>query len=182
MSIFILVIGGYALVAQKENLGQSLRHAILWGLIFLGVIAGFGLWDNVSHTLSPRAVISDDGGVINIPREPDGHFYLTLIIDGTPVRFVVDTGATQIALSLQDAEAIGIDTASLTYDGRASTANGIVRTARVTLQNVFLDSFSEGALRASVNEGPLRTSLLGMSYLERFSSLEIRAEQLRLTR
>jgi len=182
LGMLILVIGGYALIAQRENLGQSLRHAILWVLIFVGAIAGFGLWTDVSETVNPRVAFSEDGGTIEVPREPDGHFYLTLEIDGTPVLFVVDTGATGVALSMQDADAIGIDTGALHFDGRASTANGVVRTARVTLQNVYLGDHSEGSLRASVNEGATDVSLLGMSYLERFSSLEIRGSRMLLIR
>lgn len=182
LSMFLAVIGGYYVVSQRENLGQSLRHAMLWGLIFLGVIAGFGLWEDVSRAISPSMAVSEDGGQIELPRDADGHFYMTLDIDGISVEFVVDTGATDLVLSLADAKRIGINVDGLSFSGRASTANGMVRTAPVTLENVRVGESVEGMLRGSVNQGALETSLLGMSYLERFSSIEIRGDRLYLTR
>lgn len=182
LTLLACVIGGYFFISQRENLGQTVRHAALWGLIFLGVVAAYGLWNDVSRDLVPSMTISQDGGQIELPREADGHYYMTLEIENTPVTFVVDTGATEIVLSLQDAERIGIDTQTLAFDGRASTANGTVRTARVTLRDVRLDDTSEGSLAASVNEGALDTSLLGMSYLSRFSSVELRGDRMFLTR
>ncbi len=182
LSMFLAVIGGYYIVSQRENLSRSLRHAMLWGLIFLGVIAGFGLWEDVSRAISPSMAVSGDGGQIELPRKSDGHFYMTLEIGGVPVEFVVDTGATDLVLSLADAARAGIDTDALVFSGRASTANGIVRTAPVTLEDVRVGEVDEGRVRASVNQGALETSLLGMSYLERFSSIEIRGDRLYLTR
>ena len=98
------------------------------------------------------------------------------------VNFVVDTGATDVVLSEVDARRVGLDPEGLIYSGRASTANGIVRTARVRLEDVSVGGFDEGSLRASVNEGALETSLLGMSYLQRFERIEIRGDRLILER
>ena len=99
-----------------------------------------------------------------------------------PVDFIVDTGASNVVLSQQDAERVGIDTDTLIYGGRASTANGEVRTARVMLQDVRLGELDEGSLRAFVNEGELDSSLLGMSYLRRFGRVEITPNMLVLER
>jgi aspartyl protease family protein len=65
-----------------------------------------------------------------VPQSADGHYYLTMEVNGTPVRFVVDTGATELVLSREMRGAQGIDTDALIYSGRAFTANGDGATRR----------------------------------------------------
>ena len=117
-----------------------------------------------------------------MPRAVDGHYYLTLTVNGAPVLFTVDTGATDVVLSRQDAEAAGIDLAALSYLGTAFTANGPVATARVTLDRVELEGTVEADVPAVVTDGDLRGSLLGMAYLDRFARIEIAGARLILTR
>lgn len=175
------VIAGYFLISNRERMGEMARQAALWGFIFIGVIVAYGLWSDVSKTVLPRQSAFENGRV-EIPVRPDGHYQLTLYIGDVPVDFIVDTGASNVVLSQQDAERVGIDTDTLIYGGRASTANGEVRTARVTLQDVRLGELDEGSLRAFVNEGELDSSLLGMSYLRRFGRVEITPNMLVLER
>ena len=119
-------------VAQNRNSpGKTMQQAIAWGLIFLGVIAAIGLWDDIRQTVRRRQAMLTEAGRIEVPRANDGHYYLTLGINGTPVEFMVDTGASQMVLTAGDARRAGIDTADLAYVGRAMTANGEVRTAPV---------------------------------------------------
>jgi aspartyl protease family protein len=126
-------------------------------------------------------VISADGR-IELPRSPDGHYYLTAQVNGADIRFLVDTGATDIFLSRADAIAAGLDPANLAFIGSAMTANGQVRTAPVRLDTIRLGDIEDRGIRAFVNEGEMRESLLGMAYLQRFSSVEIRSGSLILTR
>lgn len=179
-------IGGYFLLANRDRLGRVAQQAAVWGLIFVGVIAGYGLWSDIRRDLVPyQAVFSEGAGGaprIEAPRAADGHYYLTLDIGGTPVRFIVDTGASDVVLSREDAARIGIDPDSLTYLGRAGTANGMVRTARVTLKDVRLGPLEDARLTAWVSEGEMPGSLLGMSYLERFDRIEIAEGRLILSR
>ena len=170
------VIGGYFLISNRQSLGETARQAALWGLIFVGVIVGYGLWNDLQDTVNPSQSL--DSGVITAPRGNDGHYHLTLDVSGTSVEFIVDTGATQIVLNESDAKRIGIDTTRLIYDGRASTANGDVRTASIILENVSVEGLAQGDLKATVNEGELATSLLGMRFLERFSRVEISGDEL----
>ena len=138
-----------------------------WGLIFVGVMAGYGLWNDLRRHESPRQMMAEGGEVV-LPRADDGHYYLTLTIDGTDLRFMVDTGATNVVLSQDDARRLGIDPDTLPYLGEADTANGTVRTARVTLRNVTLGQVVDDRLPAYVNGGAMDGSLLGMEYLGRF--------------
>lgn len=181
------VIGGYFLLNNRRRLGVMAQQAAIWGLIFVGVVAGYGLWSDIRRDVLPRqAVFTGDGpqGEIRIdaPRAPDGHYYLTLDISGAPVTFIVDTGASDVVLSREDARRVGIDPDDLTYLGRAGTANGMVRTARVTLNDVRLGPIHDDRLTAWVSQGEMPGSLLGMAYLDRFDRIEIADGRLVLSR
>ncbi len=169
-------------VANRNSMGRVMQHAALWGLIFLGAIAAVGLWGDIRQTVVPRQAVFSDQGRIEVPRSPDGHYYLTLDVNGHPTRFVVDTGATSIVLLEADARAAGIDPARLNYSGTAMTANGAVRTARVVLDEIGFEEMTDRRVTAFVNEGEMAESLLGMSYLQRFDRLEISGGRLILER
>jgi aspartyl protease family protein len=174
-------IGGSAIVAGRSNMGKMAQQAAIWALIFVGVIGAYGLWEDISNDVNPRQAIINDS-TVSVPRGNDGHYHLTLGIDGTDVAFVVDTGASQMVLSQQDAARIGIDTASLNYSGMASTANGVVRTAPVMLSEVVLGGITDRNIPAVVNGGAMDASLLGMSYLGLYDRIEIANGELVLNR
>lgn len=176
------VIVFWFFVQNRQSLGKTLQQAMIWGLLFLGVIAGVGLWDDIRQTVRPTQSVMNAGGQISLPRAPDGHYYLTAEVNGADIRFLVDTGATDIFLSRADAVAAGLDPAELPFIGSAMTANGPVRTAPVRIDTIRLGGIEDRGIRAFVNEGEMRESLLGMGYLQRFSSVEIRQGALILTR
>ncbi len=175
------VVGGYFFVSQRKNLGKMAQYAAIWGFIFLGAIVAVLLWQDIRGDFAPQQSVLSDGA-ISVPRSPDGHFYLTLEVNGVPTRFVVDTGASDIVLTLADAAAAGIATDLLIFSGRANTANGVVETAPTRIETLTLGGIPDSNVRAVVNSGDMRESLLGMSYLSRFSRLEIAQGQLVLER
>ncbi|MDO9638792.1 MAG: TIGR02281 family clan AA aspartic protease [Pseudotabrizicola sp.] len=168
LGLLLAAVGGYIIVEFRGRMGQALRTAAAWGLIVIGLMAGYGLWQDLRTDILPRQAVIE-GGEIRLPRAPDGHYYLTLTIGSTQVPFMVDTGASDMVLSLSDAQRLGLDPSSLAFIGQARTANGIVRTARVTLSDVSLGPYRDDRISAVVNEGDLDTSLLGMAYLGRYS-------------
>ncbi len=180
LGILIAAVGSYLMVEFRGRMGQMMRGLVSWGLIIVGLMAGYGLWNDMSVKIMPQQSVAD-GGEIVLPRAPDGHYYVTLQIDGQPIDFMVDTGASGVVLSGEDAERLGIDPAGLAYLGQAQTANGTVRTSRITLKNVELGAFREAKLRAFVTEGEMGGSLLGMEYLGRFK-IEIAGDQMILRR
>jgi len=183
--IYLVLLGtaivGYFITENRASLGKNLRMAIVWGLLFLGVIAAYGLWEGIRDEVMPRQALTSSGQV-EVPRGFGGHFHLVLRLNGEPVEFIVDTGASDVVLSRQDAQRVGIDLTSLTYTGRAYTANGEVRTAPARIEWVELGNITDRGLPVVVNEGEMEGSLLGMTYLRRFESLEIRDDRLILTR
>ena len=180
--VLLAAVGFWVFVQNRQSLGKTAQQLAVWGLIFLGVIAAYGLWGDIRSTLMPQQSVLADTGQITVPRAPDGHYYLTLTINGEPVDFLVDTGASQMVLNAEAAERVGLETGDLAFLGRAMTANGEVRTARVKLETVELGPVTDRNVAAWVNEGELEQSLLGMGYLQRFSGFEINNNRLILTR
>lgn len=171
-----------ALSLLGSMLGSAtFRNAMIWVLIFGGVMLGAGLWDDISTEMNQRQTVFTDTRV-EVPKSADNHFRLTLKINDVDVEFLVDTGASQMVLSQSDATRVGLDPANLPYIGRAMTANGEVATAPVWLDRVDLGQMRDTGVRASVNSGAMDTSLLGMSYLGLFQSIEITRDTLVLTR
>ncbi|EPX81926.1 retropepsin-like aspartic protease family protein [Salipiger mucosus] len=173
LGLLAAVLLVWLVVHNRESLGRKLQHAAVWGLIFLGTIATVGLWSDIRRAAIPGQAVVASEGRIELPRAPDGHYYVRLEINGTPVRFVVDTGATGVVLTRQDARRAGLGAEDIIFRSSASTANGAVRTAPVRLDSVALGPFEDRNVRAYVNEGEMTTSLLGMTYLSRFGRLEI---------
>lgn len=184
--IYLAVLGGalllWFLLYNRSSLNKTLQHISVWVLIFVGTIAAYGLWGDIRRDAAFLATVDDQAGTVSVPRAPDGHYYLTLTVNNAPVRFVIDTGATDIVLSRADAQAVGIDLANTSFHRTALTANGEVRVAPVTLDTVSVGPISDRNVRASVNDGRMEGSLLGMSYLQRFEKIEITGGKLVLTR
>jgi aspartyl protease family protein len=111
-------------------------------------------------------------------RARDGHFYVDADVNGARIRFLVDTGATYVALSPDDARSAGLRIFDSDYTARSSTANGVTRVAPVTLRQVELDQLQLFDVRAVVMEKPMPVSLLGMSFLSRLQGYETRNDEL----
>ncbi|MDE1130538.1 MAG: TIGR02281 family clan AA aspartic protease [Ascidiaceihabitans sp.] len=180
LTVFGVLIAAGLWARSRNNLSQTAQHAAIWVLIFIAAIAAFGLWGDLERHLG---VQSDDGNKrIEIPISRNGHYNLRLSINDVAVDFVVDTGATDIVLSQADASRVGLDIGNLAFAGRASTANGVVETARVTLDKIEIASVIDRNVSAVVNKGELFGSLLGMGYLQRWGRIEIENGVLTLTR
>ena len=181
--LLLLMVAGWFFMQSREGLNKTLQQAAVWGMIFVGVAAGYGLWGDISRSSAlPQQRFEAGSGSVTIPRARDGHYYLTAQINGAPIRFVVDTGATDMVLTRDDAQRVGLAPDALNYLGRASTANGEVRTAFVRLNEVQLGQVRDFDVPAVVNDGEMQQSLLGMGYLQRWGRIEIANNELVLTR
>ncbi|MEM1316036.1 MAG: TIGR02281 family clan AA aspartic protease [Pseudomonadota bacterium] len=169
------------LAAYRGRMGAGLRDALTWGLIFVGLIAAYGLKDDVSRALNPQAASLLPEGGVALRRAADGHFHMEAEVNGVPVTFLVDTGATQIVLTRRDAERAGIDPERLAYTSRSMTANGPVSNAPVRLETLEAAGVPMSNVRAVVAGGDLFQSLLGMDFLERFRRISVEGDRLILT-
>ena len=166
----------------RRRLGQATQHAAIWVLIFIGVVLAFGFSEPLKQSLFPEAAQPVNDSTVALDRARDGHFYATLDVNGRDIRFMIDTGASSIVLALQDAEQAGIDTNALSFHIPTQTANGLVFSAPVRIGSMRLAGFTDFDVPATVNRGPLDLSLLGMDYLDRFSSFRVEADRFYLTR
>ena len=111
---------------------------------------------------------------------PNGQFFVQAEIDGNAIDFLVDTGASSVALSPQDAEELGLQPGRSEYTLVMNTANGTIRAAPVLLDNISLGALEMRNVHATVQEAELGISLLGMSFLSRLESYEVRGNKLYL--
>ena len=170
--LLLAAVGGWFFAEGRQSWGKTARQAAVWGLIFVGAIAVVGLWSDIRDDIAPRQAVTQEG-TISVPQSFDGHYQLTLDLNGEPVDFIVDTGATDIVLTRADAARVGIDLDTLAFTGVANTANGTVRTARARINTVALGPIVDRGVPVSVNGGEMEGSLLGMAYLSRFERIEI---------
>ncbi len=118
------------------------------------------------------------GDEMVIPMGPNGHFMLDAVVDGVEIRFLVDTGATSVVLTEEDAKRLGYRPEFLEYNERFQTANGEIRGARIVLPDLRIGDLEVEDVRSSVIRAPMSTSLLGMSFLSRLEGYEVRDEGL----
>lgn len=181
VGLLLLVSGGF-FAAYRHRLGQGLQHAAIWALIFLGVVIAYGFRDILGTQLTRAPVVTLDADTIALRRGADGHFHATVEVNGRSIPFLVDTGATDIVLSADDARRAGLDPERLVYSRRAATANGVVALAPVTLDSVALGPFQDRNVPASVNSGQQPGSLLGLRYLDRFARWRVEGDRMILER
>lgn len=166
LGLILASLGGWAFVEFRRNFGASLRMALAWVMIFVALMAGYGLWKDVKSGLSPQQAETETE--VSLPLMSDGHYHATAMLNGVAIDFLIDTGASNIVLSPQDARAIGLDLETLAFTGQAETANGTVSTAQARVQSFDLGPFFDENLRVSVNGAEMDGSLLGMDYLGLF--------------
>jgi aspartyl protease family protein len=135
--------------------------------------------DSVSNLLRKRATSS--GRAVQIARGQSGEFALQAKINGVPAPMVIDTGATSVVLTYETAKAAGLPLELLEYDVDVETAGGHTRAARLTLDRLAIGKLVERSVPALVvPHGQMKTNLLGMSFLDRLESWEVRADRLML--
>ncbi len=126
-----------------------------------------------AHSVTPAASSSADSRSVVISPGPNGHFEVAGSVDGTRLNFMVDTGASVIALTARDAAMLGIHPAASEYRAMVRTANGTVHAAPITLDRVEIDDIVVHDVAAMVlPEGALNDNLLGLTFLSRLRKFE----------
>ena len=133
--------------------------------------------DTVSDPVHERASTR----AVQISRGQGGEFALRAKINGVTAPMVVDTGATSVVLTYETAKAAGLPLELLEYNVDVETAGGHTKAARLTLNRLAIGKLVERSVPALVvPHGQMKTNLLGMSYLDRLESWEVRADTLML--
>ncbi|WP_420962860.1 TIGR02281 family clan AA aspartic protease [Brucella sp. IR073] len=182
-----------ALLGSRIRLSDFARSIAIWMVILLALVAGYqyryelqDVANRITAGLVPGSPISgrNSGGnlTVTLAKSLNGHFEVNGRVNGARVSFLVDTGASMVVLSKDDARRAGIDTADLTYSVPIMTANGGTRAAMATIDTLQIGDITRRDVRALVTEdaGPIG-SLLGMNFLDTLHSFSVEGDQLILT-
>lgn len=182
----LALIGGSLFVRLRYDTGRTISQLAIWVAIFAGLILVYSfrfefgaLGDRLRGELMPLDGRLEGPTSISYPVAENGHFLVRATLDGVPIDFTVDTGATEIVLSLRAAERLGYDLDRLSFTKVAQTANGLVRGAPIEIGELTLGPIVMRNLPATVNEADMPDSLLGMEFLHRLRAW--RVENGRLT-
>jgi len=183
----LVFVGATVLIIFRERFAQALTATLLWVVLALILVIGYSyrfelrnVADRVIAELIPGHPISH-GRTVEVARAFNGDFEVTAEINGARVGMVLDTGASSVVLTRDDAKAAGLPLEVLVYSANIDTANGRTRAAPVTLDRIAIGGLVERSVAALVAQpGQLKTSLLGMSFLNRLQSWEVRGDRLLL--
>ena len=128
--------------------------------------------------VTPAVAPAPLNGDASIAKSADGHYWADAQVDGQQVHFLVDTGATAVALTADDARRLGFIPETLTYNYTVMTANGPARAAQIKLGVVSVGRAQVNGVEAFVIDKGLPTSLLGMTYLGRLTKFEATPDSL----
>ncbi len=183
----LVFLAGAAMMLFRERFTQAITAALLWVVVWLLLVIGYAyrfelsnIADRVLAELIPGHVISH-GRSVEVARTRSGDFAISARVNGARVPMVLDTGASSVVLTHDDAKTAGLPLEVLNYTVSIDTANGRTRAAPVTLDRIAIGGLEERSVDALVVQaGQLRTSLLGMSFLNRLQSWQVSGDRLML--
>ena len=183
----VVFAGGLVLTLFRERLSQALEALLFWAVIGLLLVVGYSyrfelrdVGDRVIAELMPGHV-AGRGRNVEVVRGRGGDFAVAAHINGAKVPMVLDTGASSVVLTQEAAKAAGLPIEVLNYTVNVDTANGRTQAAPVTLDRLAVGGLIERAVPALVVQpGQLKNNLLGMTFLNRLESWEVRGDRLRM--
>ena len=182
LGLLAAVLLGSVLMTRRGAFKKAAFQGGIWLVIFASMIAAVGIWQDIRSPQSSALNFTTQDGNVVISQGADGHYRVTIKVNVQPLSFLVDTGASHVVLTQKDAQALGFKLENLQFWNTAMTANGPVSTAPVRLWEMTLGPYTDRNVSASVNSGEMKISLLGMSYLNLYSSIEISQKQMILKR
>ena len=183
--VFLVFLGGAVLMFFRENFMQAMQAAVFWVVVGLLLVVAYtyrfelkDVSERVLAELVPGRAASRGARTIEIARSARD-FSLSTQVNGASVSMILDTGASSVVLTQEAAKAAGLPLEVLSYNVTVDTANGRTRAAAVTLDRIGVGGIVERSVPALIAQpGQLRTSLLGMSFLNRLESWEVRGDKL----
>ena len=184
--VALLLLAIVVLALFRQRFPNALQSAAVWALIALVLVLAYtyrfelrDVSDRVLAELIPGRAVSR-GHTVEIARGTGGGFAVATQVNGARIAMVLDTGASAVVLTQEAARTAGLPLEVLNYSVHVDTANGRARAAPVTLDKVSIGGITERSVPALIAQGGLRTNLLGMSFLNRLQSWEVRGDRLLL--
>ena len=179
--VIIVLFGGSMVYFSRANKSAVMKSLFGWLAI---VSVTFGLYTmgkgdtyTTMADISPSRDVTQTGEMM-VERQRDGHFWIMTQINGKNLPMMVDTGASMVVLSKQDARRMGIKLDELRFTGSSSTANGRVAFARTRLDSFKIGHLNFNNFVVTVNGGAMQGSLLGLDALDQFTSYEMRGDMM----
>jgi aspartyl protease family protein len=178
-------VGALVLTLLRKRFSRALETAMLWLAVVLLLVLGYGFRSELRDVTDQfsAAYLSGQAGshsrVVEITRGGQGNFAVAAHLNNKRISMVLDTGASSVVLTQDAAKVAGLPVEVLTYTVPIETANGRTRAAPVTLNSITVGGIVERSVPALIAQpGQLRTNLLGMSFLNRLESWEVRGDRL----
>jgi aspartyl protease family protein len=179
--LMMLTIVASILLRLRLRPHEVLRNILVWAVI-AGVLAlGYSFrddigsaWSRVRAEFAPGYPVQLSPHEMVVTQDENGGFYINGQVNGQTVRFLADTGASDIVLSPADAERLGVDLKTLTFGDLSETANGIGRGAAFKASSLQVGPVRFEDVPLQINKAPMNTSLLGMAFFRRLDSFQIK--------
>ena len=182
----VLVATGFALDGFRRHWTAGIWGLVLWGLVATGAVGVYMRRGDIAvafdrligEVSAGRAVVTEAGEVV-VARRADGSFTLKGRVNERETRFIFDTGASTVVLTAESAAASGLHPSGLSFTVPVSTANGRTLAAPVVIEALAVGAITERRVPALVAQpGSLHENLLGMTFLDRLDSYEVRRNRL----
>lgn len=182
---FLAMISGAVLTLFRDRFAQAVQWALIWAVIALALVAGYtyrydlrDAGERMMAELVPGRAATR-GNVVEVARGQAGDFKIGTKVNGANVPMVLDSGASAVVLTHEAAKAAGLPLDFVKYNVNVDTANGRAQAAAVTLDRITVGGIVERSVPALIAPpGQLKVSLLGMSFLDRLESWEVRGGKL----
>jgi len=181
----LALVSSTLVLGRRVSLRETLRNMVLWLGVALLLVLGFSfqpelknVWHRVRAELLPGQPVQAAHGEMTVNADESGSFHVYGKINGMPVRFLVDTGASEIVLSPADAARLGLNPDNLVFEHPFESANGVGYGAKAVLAELTVGDIRLTDVPVSVNKARMRASLLGMTFLRRLKSFEFQDRRL----
>lgn len=183
----VVFVGGLVLAMFRERLSRAIESMLFWALVGLVLVVAYTYrvelrhaGDRVLAELIPGRAATR-GHIVEIARGQSGEFPVSTRVNKARVAMVLDTGASSVVLTHEAARAAGLPLEVLNYSVNVETANGRTTAAPVVIDSIAVGGLTERAVPALVAQpGQLKSNLLGMTFLNRLESWEVRGNKLLL--
>ncbi len=178
-----------SLLFGQPKLRDLVKGTLFWGGLLAILVTGYTFKSDliaggyrVLGALAPGLAVNQTDGSILVVRDAGGHFHLDAKVNGAPVRFLLDTGASAVVLTYDDARKAGFSDNDLSFTVPVSTANGRAVVAPIRLESIKVGDTDFSRIRGFVaRKGALETSLFGLSALDKLKSWRIEGDRLIMT-
>lgn len=186
LAILAIVSAG-VVFAPRVKFSEVMRNVAIWSAVAAVLVIGYtyraeidAIGIRIRAELVPSYPWAIAPHTLSVTRSEDGSFYVMGSVNGVPVRFLVDTGASDIVLSPADARRAGIEVSRLAFSHRFETAHGVGYGAITDAASLAVGPIALQGVKVSVNQSEMSMSLLGLTFLNRLDSFEIRGDRLLL--